>query len=254
MLLEALPLFSVHVQPIIDRFYDNSLDNIGNKTSFKCEYLIHAKLAILMRNEGYGPRWGQAATAPSRMYKSHISEGGIKCPAIVHYPKVLQQPSPECCSDAMVTVKDLMPTVLELAGISHPGTSFRGRPVFPCTGASWVSHLQGKTNRVHSEDTPLGFELFAQRALILGDFKIVFVPKPVGPGHWQLYNLKNDPGEVHDLSLTADGGNKEKLQNMVRLWADYVSEFGVVDSTSLGDWEEYSEKVGFKDNTENSNL
>ena len=48
MLLEALPLFSVHVQPIIDRFYDNSLDNIGNKTSFKCEYLIHAKLAILM--------------------------------------------------------------------------------------------------------------------------------------------------------------------------------------------------------------
>jgi arylsulfatase A-like enzyme len=162
------------------------------------------------------------------MYKSHISEGGIKCPAIVHYPKSFQQPSKKYRSDAMVTVKDLLPTVLELAGIRHPGTMFRGRPVFKCTGTSWVDHLQDKTDMVHSKDTPLGFELFAQRALILGDFKIVFVPKPIGPGHRQLYNLK-DPGKIHHLSLTAEDENKEKLQKMVQLWAGYVSEFGVVD-------------------------
>jgi arylsulfatase len=38
----------------IARFYDNSLDNIGRGNSWT--YL--------------GPQWAQAATAPSRMYKS----------------------------------------------------------------------------------------------------------------------------------------------------------------------------------------
>ena len=58
----------------------------------------------------------------------------------------------------------------------------------------------------------IALQAFAQRALILVDFKIVFVHNPIGPGHRQLY-------------------------------ADYVNEFSDVDSTSMGDYEEYYGKV-----------
>jgi arylsulfatase len=58
--------FSPYTQNI-----NNNYENIGNKDSL-----------IL-----YGSQWAQASTAPSRMNKGYITEGGIRCPAIVRYPK-----------------------------------------------------------------------------------------------------------------------------------------------------------------------
>jgi arylsulfatase len=52
-LLEAIPIMGDQLQKTIQTFFDNSLENIGRGNSFT--YL--------------GPRWAQAATAPSRMYK-----------------------------------------------------------------------------------------------------------------------------------------------------------------------------------------
>ena len=48
-----------------DKFFNNSYENIGNKDSFVT----------------YGFQWAQAAVAPSRRVKGHITEGGIRCPA-----------------------------------------------------------------------------------------------------------------------------------------------------------------------------
>lgn len=38
---------------------------------------------------------------------------------------------------AFSTVMDIAPTLLELAGVTHPGTSYRGREVAPCAAAHW---------------------------------------------------------------------------------------------------------------------
>jgi len=46
----------------------------------------------------------------------------------------------------------------------------------------------------------VGYELFGQKAYFDGDWKILFMPKPFGTGDWELFNLKNDPGELNDLS------------------------------------------------------
>lgn len=44
----------------IDKYYDNSYENLGNHDSFMW----------------YGPRWAQASTAPNRLMKAFITEGG----------------------------------------------------------------------------------------------------------------------------------------------------------------------------------
>ncbi|CAF4794790.1 unnamed protein product, partial [Rotaria sp. Silwood2] len=100
-----------------EKFFNNSYENIGNKDSFV----------------SYGLRWAEAATAPSRMVKGYITEGGIRCPAIVHYPKLRTSLK---ISDEFTTVMDILPTVLEVANIPHPGTTFRQRAVVQPRGKS----------------------------------------------------------------------------------------------------------------------
>ena len=56
---ESYPLMGHDLIAVLKRYYNNKLDNIGNHDSFVW----------------YGPRWAQAATAPSRLYKMYSTEG-----------------------------------------------------------------------------------------------------------------------------------------------------------------------------------
>ncbi len=80
---------------------DNSLENLGNGDSYIW----------------YGPNWTWASSGGYRMYKQFTTEGGIWAPAIVHFPQQLQQGA---MIDEFVTVKDVLPTILELTGVDHP--------------------------------------------------------------------------------------------------------------------------------------
>lgn len=206
-LLEAIPLMSQRVIPVLEKFYDNSYENIGNKNSFVW----------------YGPRWAQAATAPSRMFKAHIADGGIHCPALVKYPAGFPE---QKFTMAFTTVMDVLPTVLELAGVPHPGNTFLGRAVVTPRGKSWAKHLKGEAEQVHDSDAITGWELFGQQAIRRGNWKAIFVPKPVGPEKWQLYDLSSDVGEVTDLAETEEG--KKVLEELLGWWEIYVAETGTV--------------------------
>ncbi|CAF1669843.1 unnamed protein product, partial [Adineta ricciae] len=153
--------------------FNNSYENLGNKDSFIW----------------YGPRWAQASTAPSRMTKGYITEGGIRCPAIVHYPKLDKTLN---ISHEFTTVMDILPTVLELANISHPGTVFRNRTVVTPKGKSWVSYLLNSdehVHHVHMETDFTGWELFGQRAIRRGNYKAIFIPNESNTSKWELYDL-----------------------------------------------------------------
>jgi len=118
---------------------------------------------------------------------------------------------------------DIAPTVLELAGVQHPST-YKGRDVAPMQGKSWVGMLEGKTQSPRTEDDWLGWELFGNRAIRQGDWKISWLYQPLGTGGWQLFNLADDPGEQYDLS----GKFPEKEQELVALWDEYVKMNGVI--------------------------
>ncbi len=179
----------------------------------------------------YGPNWARAGAAPFRMFKAFTTEGGIRVPAIVHYPKTVPG---DTIYRGTVTVMDVLPTILELAQIEHP-QSFQGREVLPLRGASMLPALIGTSASVHSENYVMGWELFGRRAIRQGDWKIVWepagIPWPWEPRDpyirddgWRLYNLADDPSEQIDLAQQ----QPERLQALIAEWRIYAQETGVV--------------------------
>lgn len=204
-IIEAIPMTGDVIKKSINEHYNNSLENLGNGNSFIW----------------YGPRWAQTSTAPSRMFKGYVTEGGIRCPAVIHYPPF--NFTKDQVSNAFSTVMDILPTILELGGIEAPGMQFRGREVVSVKGKSWIAHLSGQTDNVHNSEAVTGWELFFHQAIRKGDYKAVFIPKPKGPEKWQLYDLSKDMGEIHDLA----DEKPEILSELVKHWLAYVAEFGV---------------------------
>ncbi|BAN31378.1 arylsulfatase [Mycobacterium avium subsp. hominissuis TH135] len=214
-IVEAMPLRGPQIAAQIEKHCDNSLDNLGRPTSFIW----------------YGPRWAQAATAPSRLHKAFTTQGGIRVTGFITWPGFARQGQ---IGTAFSTVMDIAPTLLELAGTSHPGTAYRGREVAPMRGRSLVGYLSGAADTVHDADTGTGWELFGRRAIRQGNWKALHLPAPYGPGSWQLYDLASDPGELDDLAAA----RPDKLAELLALWDRYVEETGVIlDPVSVFDAE-----------------
>ena len=212
-IVEAMPILGGVIAAAIEKHCDNSLDNLGAANSFIW----------------YGPRWAQAATAPSRLHKAFTTEGGIRVVGFVTWPGFARQAE---IGTAFATVMDIAPTVLELAGVTHPGTEYQGREVEPMRGRSLVPYLSGGADAVHDAITGTGWELFGRRAIRRGDWKALYLPQPYGPGAWQLYDLSADPGEIDDLAAS----RPDKLAELLALWDRYVEDTGVIlDPVSLFD-------------------
>lgn len=194
---------------IIEKYYNNSTENLGRKDSFIW----------------YGPRWANAGTAPSRGVKSMVLEGGIRCPCIIRYPPL--QPQPGSVSHSFATVMDVLPTILELAGVKHPGTIYRGREVALPRGKSWVPHLRSDRAddvSIHGEDSHIhGWELFGQRAIRYGHWKAVWLPSSEKTG-WELYDVRKDPAELEDVA----DRYPDIVDELVLYWDQYVSETGMI--------------------------
>lgn len=214
MMMEAMPLRHDMFKATVKKHYNNDLANIGKGDSFVW----------------YSDQWAQAATAPSYMYKMWATEGGIRCPLIVHHPNLIKENG--AIKHGFNTVMDILPTILDIAGVKHPGTEFRNRTVVKPRGKSWQKYLKGEKDYVHDDETVTGWELFAQQAIRKGKYKALFIPKPMGPDRWQLFDLSKDPGETKDLA----GVEGEKLDEMLDHWTQYVAETGLVEvSDSLNE-------------------
>jgi arylsulfatase A-like enzyme len=186
--------------------FDNSLENRGLANSF-----IET-----------GPGWAQASMAPSRMYKGFTAEGGIRAPLLVKLPG--QMPGAGTMNHSFIHVRDIMPTILDLAGAVH-SEEFDGREVRPMQGRSALDLIAGRVESSSVEICQVGYELFGLKAYIAGDWKILLMPPPVGKGDWELFNLREDPGETNDLSEQ----HPEKLKEMAALWEQYRIDNNVLD-------------------------
>ncbi|RHZ66531.1 arylsulfatase [Aspergillus thermomutatus] len=218
---EAYPMVQSGVMPHLQKYYDNSLENLGKANSFIW----------------YGPRWAQAATAPSRLYKAYTTEGGVRVPFLARFPNNVSA-ARSGITDQFATVMDLAPSILDMAGVKHPAPTYQGREVVPMRGKSFYPWARGESQRIHEKEFIQGWETCGRAALRFGDWKIVYIPKPKGPERWQLYNLADDPGEVHDLADI----HPERLKQLLRLWDQYVIETGVIPlNPDLGDFIEATE-------------
>ena len=104
--------------------------------------------------------------------ESDTAEGGLRVPLVLRYPKTHPSFQRGATLKAFSTVADICPTLLELAGVTHPvrpGEStgdWNGRTVAGMRGKSWISYLshgQDSMSAIHTEDDPaFGWELFGR--------------------------------------------------------------------------------------------
>ncbi len=170
---------------------------------------------------GYGPMWAQVSMTPFSQFKGWLAEGGIRNALIVSGP-VVNRPDGSI-NHAVVHIVDIMPTLLEVAGTEYPD-SLGGTELPAITGKSWLPLLAGKTDAIRSEQDYLAWELFGNRALRQGDWKLRWQWEPYGTGDWELYNLATDPSERSNLADQAP----DKLAAMLKLWDQYVVENNVI--------------------------
>lgn len=127
-----------------------------------------------------------------RGFKGSLWEGGHRVPAIAWWPGRI---APGRTTDATAISLDVMPALLELAGLPAPTDR-------PLDGVSLTSLLFG---RGPAPVRRLFWEYGAQGAVREGDWKLMIEkPRATGvaaePGRLRLFNLAEDRGEARDLA------------------------------------------------------
>ena len=183
--------------------FDNSIESLGHP----------------MSHYAYGMGWGSASAGPLNLFKMTVGEGGIRGPLLVSGPGIKGDRKVE----NFTYVWDIMPTILEFAGIPHP-KKYKGQEITPMNGRSIKNVLKGSTKAAYGADEFICGEMQDGKWVRQGDLKAVSVSPPYGTSQWQLYNLAVDPGEVHNLAQQ----QPEKLEQFKAAWKRYADDVGVV--------------------------
>ena len=123
-----------------------------------------------------------------------------------------------------------MPTILDAADVEQPKEQFAGHRVQPIQGTSVLPLLDGRETETRPSVNEVGYELFGNKAFFAGGSKILWMPAPHGTGEWELFDLKQDPGELIDLGKK----RPQKLAELVARWEQYKKDNGVLDLSSDG--------------------
>jgi arylsulfatase A len=146
---------------------------------------------------------------PFRAGKGYLYEGGLREPLIVRWPGHVR---PASLCDTPVVLTDLVPTLLEAAGIDP------AKAVGPLDGVSIARLLRGEPmsartlfwhfpNYTNQGSRPAG-------AIRDGDWKLV---QHFEDGSVELYNLADDSGETKNLA-TAEPQRAEELRRRLHAW------------------------------------
>lgn len=153
-----------------------------------------------------GPGWSAAANTPFRRHKTWVHEGGISTSMIAHWPAGIPASQQGSLRHTPGHVADVVPTVLDLAGIQRPAT-IEGAHVPPFAGVSLRNAFE--TDAKIARDS-IWWLHEGNQALRQGDFKIVKAKDEP----WQLYDLAKDRGETADLAKAMPA----KLAEMQAAW------------------------------------
>lgn len=204
---------------------------------------------------------------PHRGVKSTIYEGGILVPGLIEWPAVIPGPT---TSAMRASTSDLLPTLCSLLEIPPPGRPLDGVDISPAwtdgmaerptplyfwklnnrkladrIEAPWIDPAWqegttplvklsgGKPTRSFTNNRyrnlPADFTA-GDRAIIVGDMKLVLHDGRSGEPTAELFNLANDPGEIKNL-LPADPAAAGSLRQQLVAW-----QRGVITSLSGADY------------------
>jgi arylsulfatase A-like enzyme len=110
---------------------------------------------------------------------------------------------------AQCYLRDLFPTLCELAGIDAPDVD----------GRSLVLILRGAKSEIYP--FIVGYFHDSQRMIREANWKLIWYPKI---NRWQLFDVAADPGELHDL--IGDASQKYRIADLRRKLSEWLKEHG----------------------------
>lgn len=176
-------------------------------------------------------RGGKAYThnLPLRAGKGSVYEGGIRIPLIVKWPGVT---NPGSTAGQYVIAEDVFPTILEIAGIRD------SQVIQKTDGISFVPVLENPGledpsrelvwHHPHRWIPAEGPNIHWSSAFRKGDWKLVYDYRA---RKLELYNLKEDIGELNDLASRYP----EKTRELAGLFTRRLKEYGALRPTWKSD-------------------
>lgn len=153
-----------------------------------------------------GESWAFLQNTPLRRYKHYVHEGGIASPLIAHWPAGIQGAG--AWRNDPTHVIDVVPTLLDVAGVAYPRQA--GDLVLPpLEGTSWKPLFAATPAAL--PERALFWEHEGNAAVRLGDLKLVRLGSE---GPWELYDLRVDRTEQHDLAAS----QPDKVRELAALW------------------------------------
>ncbi len=188
-------------------------DNVG-RIMRKLEALGIAGNTVVVFMSDNGGLWPQSTSnAPLRAGKGYPYEGGIREPLIIKWPGNTQ-PGTTC--SVPVSSIDFFPTLLEIAGVKLPG-SVDGRSIVPLLKGG-ASPLQRDALFWHYPHYWSNSRVRPYGVVRAGDWKLIEWYKGM---RVELYNLKDDLSEAHDLAQEKPEKAAE-LRRLLHHWRQAV--------------------------------
>ena len=178
-----------------------------------------------LTHNNYPWGWTMAGNTPFRRWKREVHEGGVADPCIVSWPRRLAE-APGAVRHQFAHAIDVVPTVLELIGVSAPA-DIDWVPQTALDGTSFAYLLAAEGAAAPGRHRTQYFEMFGSRAIYHDGWKAVAY-HPVGPVYgdgldpnapfeddpWELYHVAEDLSETRDLAEE----QPQRLRDMVELW------------------------------------
>jgi arylsulfatase A-like enzyme len=176
----------------------------------------HARLAEIggPTTMSHYPRgWAMAGNTPFRLYKKTAHAGAHQVPCVVSWPAGLAEHAATIRTQ-YAHVVDVLPTVLELAGLDTL-TARHGERLKLMNGASLTGVLaDANHDEVRTEQY---YEIEGHRAIYRDGFEAVTLHEPrtaFGDHEWELFDLRADPTQTDDLAA----GSPERVAEMATTW------------------------------------
>lgn len=170
-----------------------------------------AKNTLVVFTSDNGPFTGDiigeiTTTAPLKEEKGFLSEGGIRVPLIIRWPGKIK---PATISDEAVITMDFVPTFLDAAEKEYEEGEFDGESLLPLL----TENKDLKRSSIFFHYPHYAFHKLNKMgsAIRTGDYKLIYYQSD---NEVVLYNLKEDIGEAHDLSLQIPEKTAEMLTEL----------------------------------------
>ena len=140
--------------------------------------------------------------------KTYAYEGSARIPLIIYPPRKWQEHVKTSVIDGVTELRDIMPTILDAAGLDGPPT---------VTGSSLLPLIRGNTDRwrsyIHGEHCLCYAAEQEMQYVTDGHRKFIWLPRF---DQKQFFDLDKDPGECHNLIENSE------YENEIARWAEYL--------------------------------